>query len=174
MGIMRVMKPLNTWLSLENGFVLDDNMAYLSDILQAIPLTLALKAKCPQFSVDLLHLGGSEIGQDENVYVNTDQGYSREVALCLNQDAVVWACSVCAATDAAWHEIMDCGTMPLGMRLYELPLERTDFEYAYLSPEHPANPSDDIIVSRRSCFYLQAAPLLLIESFLPDLKRQSA
>ena len=74
MGIMRVMKPLNTWLSLENGFVLDDNMAYLSDILQAIPLTLALKAKCPQFSVDLLHLGGSEIGQDEKGYVNTDQG----------------------------------------------------------------------------------------------------
>ena len=62
------------------------------------------------------------------------------------------------------------GTLPLGMRLYELPLERTEFEYAYLSPEHPANPCNETIVSRRSCFYLQAAPLLLIESYLPVLK----
>ena len=62
------------------------------------------------------------------------------------------------------------GTLPLGMRLYELPLERTDFEYAYLSPNHPANPCNEVIVSRRSCFYLQAAPLLLIESYLPVLK----
>ena len=41
---------------------------------------------------------------------------------------------------------------------------------AYLSPEHPANPCNETIVSRRSCFYLQAAPLLLIESYLPVLK----
>ena len=170
MGIMRVMKPLNTWLSLENGFVLDDNMAYLADILQAIPLTLALKALNPQFSVDLLHLGASAVAEDEQVYIPTAAGYSREVALCLQQETVVWARSVCSANDSAWHEIMDCGTLPLGMRLYELPLERTEFEYAYLSPEHPANPCNEVIVSRRSCFYLQAAPLLLIESYLPVLK----
>ena len=166
------MKPLNTWLSLENGFVLDDNTAYLADILQAIPLTLALKKIAPQFSVDLLHLGPSAVATDEQVYIPAQQGYSREVALCLEQQAVVWARSVCSAHDSAWHDIMDCGTLPLGMRLYELPLERTEFEYAYLSPEHPANPCNETIVSRRSCFYLQAAPLLLIESFLPDLKRQ--
>ena len=164
------MKPLDTWLSLDNGFTLDDNTAYLADILQAIPLTLALKAKCPQFSVQLLHLGHSVVANDEQVYIATEQGYSREVGLCLQQQTVVWARSVCAADAEAWHDIMDCGTLPLGMRLYELPLERTEFEFAYLSPEHPANPSNDIIVSRRSCFYLQAAPLLLIESFLPILK----
>ena len=74
MGIMRVMKPLNTWLSLENGFVLDDNTAYLADILQAIPLTLALKKIAPQFSVDLLHLGPSAVAADEQVYIPAQQG----------------------------------------------------------------------------------------------------
>ena len=112
---MRVMKPLNTWLSLENGFVLDDNTAYLADILQAIPLTLALKALNPQFSVDLLHLGASAVTEDEQVYIPAAAGYSREVALCLEQNTVVWARSVCSANDSAWHEIMDCGTLPLGM-----------------------------------------------------------
>ena len=169
---MRVMKPLNTWLSLVDAVPLDDNMAYLADILQAIPLTLALKALHGDFAVDLQHLGACGIQDDEQSHLQAPSrlGFSREVALCLDGEAVVWARSVCAEGAADWRDTMNCGTMPLGMRLYELPLARTEFEFAYLDPNHPANPSDAIVVARRSCFRLQDAPLLLIESFLPALK----
>ena len=67
MGIMRVMKPLNTWLSLENGFVLDDNTAYLADILAAIQKTLALTKRAPQFSMGLLYLRPRSVAADETV-----------------------------------------------------------------------------------------------------------
>lgn len=169
---MRVMTPLNTWLSLEDGFQLNDSTACFADLLQAIPLTMALKRLHQDFSVSLLHLGASDIKPDEQAYFESAagaDGYSREVMLHLNQQAVVWARSVCLHQSVAWQDIMNCGVQPLGSRLYELPLQRTHFEYAYLTPEHPANPGDDLIVSRRSCFYLQDASLLLIESFLPTL-----
>lgn len=167
---MREMEPMNTWLSAHHDFVLNDNTNYLASILQAIPLTLALKALHSTFHVELMYVGESVIRDDEASFFSNRIAYSREVLLCLNQEPVVWARSVCALENKEWQTIMQCGTQPLGMRLYELPLQRTEFECAYLSPQHHANPSEVAIVSRRSCFYLQDAPLLLIESFLPELK----
>ena len=165
---MLFMKPLNIWSSC---LQLDDNMAYLTKLLQAIPLTNALKNLDADFSVQVQHLGATTVYADEQRFVNGASGFGREVNLCLQQNTVVWARSVCAANASAWHDIVQCGNQPLGLRLYELPLQRSEFEYAYLSPEHPANPSNQIIVSRRSCFYLQdASALLLTESFLPFLK----
>lgn len=165
------MNPLNIWLSCQGHFKLDDNMAYLNALLPAIPLTQALQQLHADFSVQVLRLGMDDVWCDEQDFIGTKQGFSREVCLSLQNQAVVWARSICAHDAHAWHDIVQCGTQPLGMRLYQLPLERTEFEYAYLSPEHLANPSTQTIVSRRSCFYLQdGSPLLLTESFLPSLK----
>lgn len=146
-------------------------MTYLTGLLPAIPLTQALKALHADFAVQVTHLGAVPIHVDEQDYIHAESGFGREVNLSLQNNVVVWARSVCDANAQDWHTIIQCGNQPLGMRLYELPLKRTEFEYAYLSPEHPANPSTQIIVSRRSCFYLQdASALLLTESFLPTLQ----
>lgn len=164
------MNPLNIWLSCQD-FKLDDNMTYLNTLLPAIPLTQALKQLHADFSVQVLRLDLDDVWGDEQGFIGTSLGFGREVCLSLQNQAVVWARSICAHDASQWHDIVQCGTQPLGMRLYQLPLERTEFEYAYLSPEHPANPSIQTIVSRRSCFYLQdGSPLLLTESFLPSLK----
>ena len=165
------MKPLNTWSSCLDEIGLDDNTAYLTPLLSAIPLTEALQAWHADFTVEVLHLGESLVWGDEQHLMATDSGFAREVLLRLNQHNVVWARSVCEADAFKWQEIVRCGNQPLGLRLYQLPLERSEFEYARLSPEHPANPSDQTIISRRSSFALpDGSKLLLTESFLPDLK----
>lgn len=148
-----------------------DSVALLA-LMQASSLTEVLTKRPHHFSVRLLHLGpvawqlheGGFIGLD-----STDVLYGREVVLCLDEVPVVWARSVCAAQADHWRTLIDCGTQPLGARLFDgsLPLQRTTFEYAY---GHWADCAPEQAVwMRRSAFTWQGQFLYLGEAFLPSL-----
>ncbi len=143
-------------------------------LLQAPSLTVALRDVHADFSVSLQHLGASELWPDEvGMFAQTVPVLSREVALQLQGQAVVWARSVCPAQAQSWCEVLDCGTRPLGLRLFDgsLPISRSPFEYARLPADHPvcqAYGAD--LMARRSVFVWDGSPLLLLECFLPALK----
>ena len=143
-------------------------------LLQAPSLTVALRALHADFSVSLLHLGASELWSDEEgVFAPLMPVLSREVSLQLQGQAVVWARSVCPAHAQSWCEVLDCGTRPLGLRLFDgsLPISRSPFEYACLPAAHPVcQVYGADLMARRSVFDWDGTPLLLLECFLPALK----
>ena len=138
-------------------------------ILQVNSLTLALKALNPHFDVRLNHLGENPIRPEERASLKQSRVFSREVSLCLSQEAVVWARSVCAAASPQWRDLLDCGTQPLGARLFghDLPLQRTAFEYAPIANPQPG--AAETVWMRRSAFDWQGEKLYLGEAFLPAL-----
>ncbi|WP_107687540.1 chorismate--pyruvate lyase family protein [Neisseria wadsworthii] len=141
-------------------------------LMQQPSLTAALRSLDTSFSVRLLHLGLSESRGWFSDRHFPAQVFSREVLLCLSGQPVVWARSVCEADDAVWHEVLDCGTQPLGERLFNgaLPLVRTPFEYCscghVVLPYENASP----IAARRSVFSLNGNRLGLVECFLDDFE----
>ena len=161
--------PKNQWNSRQ---ILQQYLPALNNImpfLQAVPLTDALINLNPAFSVRLNQLGIADIQADERAFFNSDQGYSREVQLCLQNKAVIWARSICQHDAQQWQNGMQCGTRPLGQYLYRFNIQRSAFEFACLTVEHPCNPSNELVLARRSCFMLHAKPLLLTETFLPEI-----
>lgn len=87
----------------------------MSRLLKARSLTAALCALPHTFSVELLKLGEAE----------TEYGRRRvrDVLLKLDGTAVVQARSACSVGSAFWQNILDCGTRPLGERLFQADLE---------------------------------------------------
>ena len=152
----------------------------IADLLQAPSLTAALRGLGYPFSVRLLGLeeGGAGVwfaangqphaaGQAER----ETPVFRRDVLLCLDDTPVVWARSVCAP-DSLWREILDCGTRPLGERLFDgsLPLTRTPFEFAdtqRLAALHDT--PGQAFAARRSWFEMSGSRLGLVECFLPAL-----
>lgn len=146
----------------------------LAGLMQAASLTRALSALPAALSVQLRHLGAVPWQAHEAgvLALGSDTGlYGREVCLCLDGEAVVWARSVCADTEADWRALLDCGARPLGARLFDgsLPLSRTPFAYA--CAVWPDMPATDALWRRRSVFDWQGRRLLLGEAFLPALNR---
>lgn len=151
----------------------------LAELWQVNSLTLALKALSPNFSVTVLTLDDTKAHVDEVAFAATDPLFCREVTLSLDGHAVVWARSVCHRHSAHWLPILDCGTQPLGHRLFDgsLPISRSPFEYAWLAPVHPMLPPAVAVTlpetgvgARRSTFWWGDEALLLTECFLPAIE----
>lgn len=155
----------------------------VAGLLRASSLTAALRALGAEFSVRLLHLGEVALPADEadSLTLAARKGkapscvFGREVVLCLDNTPVVWARSVCAPEAMGWRGILDCGTRPLGERLFDgsLKLTRTPFEFAQVSPQ-PGRaadfaPLETALPARRSRFELNHESLWLTECFLPTL-----
>ncbi|MCS4532784.1 chorismate--pyruvate lyase family protein [Neisseria montereyensis] len=154
----------------------DTYPADLTALIQAQSLTAALRAIDASFSVRLLHLGATHcdiLFSDGLTITTPDNGFGRDVLLCLNDIPVVWARSLCAADAQNWRNLLDCGTRPLGERLFDgsLPLTRSAFEYAILPETYRFNGFEKpSFLARRSFFDLQGERLGLTECFLPALQ----
>lgn len=151
----------------------------LAELWHVNSLTLGLKALSPHFGVKVLTLADAQAYADESVFDGQQPLFCREVVLSLDDRPVVWARSVCTKDSQAWLSLLDCGTQPLGQRLFDgsLPITRSPFEYAVVSAAHPMLPaqvaallSDEGMAARRSVFWWQGAPLLLTECFLPSIE----
>lgn len=154
---------------------LPENLPFLSfqaakDLVGTQSLTAALRKLPETFSVELLYLGEAESGEMLADCCADTQGFVRDVYLKLDNVPVVWARSFCRADDTVWREILNCGTRPLGERLFNgsLALQRTPFAYATL-PEKNCSGSLNIDLLRRSLFDLNGQTLALVEGFLPSL-----
>ncbi|KPN73273.1 chorismate lyase [Neisseria sp. 74A18] len=145
-------------------------------LMQAQSLTTALRSIHSDFSVRLLHLGEHSFDQafsDDLISDGADSWFARDVLLCLNGIPVVWARSMCKSDAGNWRGLLDCGTRPLGEKLFDgsLPLTRSCFEYAAVQPDRTLHGFDGAaFAARRSFFSWQREILGLTEYFLPGLK----
>ncbi len=148
------------WLPDLPASVSDGISLPMSQLLKAWSLTAALRVLPHLFSVELLKLGELE----------TECGgrLVREVLLKLDGIPVVAARSECRIGSAFWQDILDCGTRPLGERLFQADLEgaRSAFEFAVFGEE-----CEQYFAARRSRFSHHGEEMLLTEYFLPELKR---
>ncbi|EGV36512.1 chorismate--pyruvate lyase family protein [Neisseria weaveri] len=140
-------------------------------LLQCQSLTAGLKESGYGFSVSVLHLG--RLGADSLLADGwpewQQQWFGRDVCLCLDGTPVVWARSLCLPSAHIWQEILNCGTRPLGERLFDgsLPLQRSAFEY--LPGGRLEGEIGLFVAARRSFFELSGQKLGLVECFLPAL-----
>ncbi|WP_051941024.1 chorismate--pyruvate lyase family protein [Stenoxybacter acetivorans] len=161
---------LNT-LHWQNHLVLDESKN-ISTLLSAESLTRCLKNLDAEFSVHLRHLGTYHDIPPETAdlaWVQAGKLFVREVELCLNQTAVVWARSVCTNNASFWTSLLQCGEQSLGEHLFQnnLPWQRSPFVYAFADIE-----GDDAVQkhwARQSVFHLNQEPLVITEVFLPAL-----
>lgn len=144
------------WLPDLPASVSDGISLPMSQLLKARSLTAALRALPHIFSVELLKLG--ECGGR----------LVREVLLKLDGIPVVAARSECRIGSAFWQNILDCGTRPLGERLFQVDLEgaRSAFEFAVYGEG-----CGRYFAARRSQFSHHGEEMLLTEYFLHELKR---
>ena len=65
---------------------------------------------------------------------NGDEIFVRDVLLKLDGETVIQARSACRPDSRLWTELLDCGTQPLGERLFDgtLPLKRSDLSFFVL------------------------------------------
>ena len=133
-------------------------------LLTVSSLTAALRASGKDFSVEPVYLGLTK-GED-----NSDDIFVRDVLLKLDGETVIQARSACRPDSRLWTELLDCGTQPLGERLFDgtLPLKRSDFEF--LRFEDSDRPSfRRPVTARRSYFDWNGETLELTEYFLLKL-----
>lgn len=148
-------------------------------------LTQRIQRRCASFSVHELRSCLARIAPDEAAILGMAPqhlAWSREVFLYADGISVVFAHSACARKHlrGAWSALGGLGNRPLGALLFAHPLvERKSLHYKALRSTHPLylraaanldNPPDRLW-SRRSLFYLQGAPLLVTEVFLPEILR---
>lgn len=144
-------------------------------LLQSPSLTAALRGLGFAFTVQLLDLGirpaGTWFGPSEK-----QEGFVRDVLLCLDGEPVVWARSACGR-HSLWRDVLDCGTRPLGERLFDgsLPLTRSIFEFAGRQEGGAQNGLPlPAFAARRSWFEMRGERLGLVECFLPALEKYTA
>lgn len=141
-------------------------------LLLAPSLTAVLRAKA-DFSVVVRHLGCIQAKPDVLIAWGLPAGqaqvYVREVYLCLCGTPVVWAVSVCVPQADFWVPYLQCGTQPLGARLFDGSRDfvRSPLQYAYGS--HLGCPDARSVWARRSVFRQAGQDLRLTEVFLPAL-----
>lgn len=146
-------------------------------------LTQRIVQRCTRFSVHNVRSGLARIALDESALLKIGPqqlAWSREVFLCADDQAVVFAHSACAATAlrGAWRALRNIGNQPLGALLFSHPLvTRLPLHYKCLHPQHPLyrraacmlSDPPERLWARRSLFYLYNTPLLVTEVFLPDI-----
>ena len=125
----------------------------MAALLQSPSLTAALRGLGFDFTVKLLDLGigatGAWFGPSEK-----QKEFIRDVLLCLDGEPVVWARSACEP-HSQWRGVLDCGTQPLGERLFDgsLPLVRSAFEFSGVQECRTENGlSAQAFAARRSWF----------------------
>lgn len=152
--------------------------AHAAPVLTAQSLTQTLCAADARFSVRLLYLGAAPFDAlfAGGLPADAPGWFARDVLLCLNDVPVVWARSMCAAASQEWRLLLDCGTRPLGERLFDgsLPVQRSPFEFALLDKAVPGSGAAERLPARRSFFTMQGETLGLVECFLPALDQALA
>ena len=148
-------------------------------------LTLRIQQRCTAFSVQPVRSGLACIAYDEACLIGIrpqQPAYSREVFLYADNRPVVFAHSALAPADlrGAWSAISQLGNKPLGTLLFSHPLiRRMPLHFKALHRHHPLYrraaahliQCPEVLWARRSLFYLNHAPLLVTEVFLPDILR---
>lgn len=148
-------------------------------------LTQRIQRHCECFAVHPLRSGLARIAFDESRLLGSvpqQLAWSREVFLYADNLPVVFAHSACAVQHlrGAWSAVRSLGNKPLGALLFAHPqVERNPLHYKALRDTHRlyqraaavlSNPPERLW-ARRSLFYLQGAPLLVTEVFLPEILR---
>jgi len=151
-------------------------------------LTRRIQQRCTDFAVRNVCSGLACIAPDESALLGIAQqqlAWSREVFLYADGQPVVFAHSALAAGHlrGVWSEVRTLGNKPLGALLFAHPLvERKPLHYQALRNTHPLYRRAVGVLSdlphrlwaRRSLFYLDDAPLLVTEVFLPGILRLTA
>lgn len=148
-------------------------------------LTQRIQQRCANFEVRNLRSGLARIALDESALLGIaphQLAWSREVFLYADGQPVVFAHSALAAGHlrGVWSEVRTLGNKPLGALLFAHPLvERRPLHYRSLRSTHrlyrraaamQADPPHRLW-ARRSLFYIDDAPLLVTEVFLPGILR---
>lgn len=191
------MANLSEWRDgLKSIYDQEPHFKVLDPLLCIQSLTAGLKSLGADFSVSLLFLGNRQIealGDPRFNALSDHYLFSREVFLLLDGTPVVWAQSLCQGmpsslekgrvNESRWLEILDCGTEPLGHKLFDgsLPITRTPFEYAVVKnpptfewgmevQDHSDHALDvPTFIARRSIFDWAGDGLELTEYYLPAL-----
>ena len=139
----------------------------LQTIIRAPSLTAALRGLGYAFSVRLLYLGETETPSENRFQT----AFVRDVLLLLDGVAVIQARSRCRPDSLFWRSFLDCGTRPLGEKLFDgtLPLTRTPLEFSQTDTAPDGKPLSQTAPIRQSRFYHQNDALTLTECFLPEL-----
>ena len=163
--------------------LLPDTSEYAPWLRDEGSLTRRIQQRCDVFTVRQLRSGLARVAYDEAALLGfpSDRlAFSREVFLCADNRPVVFAHSTCARTylRGAWQAMLGLGNRSLGTLLFTHPLvERQPLRYKALQPHHRLYKSAATVLSsapsrlwaRRSLFYLNDAPLLVTEVFLPEI-----
>ncbi len=150
-------------------------------------LTQAIQQRCGRFAVQVVRSNLARIAYEESALLGSKPqqlAWSREVFLFADGQPVVFAHSTCAANHlrGTWGAIKGLGSKPLGAMLFAHPqIERKPLCFKALRRHHPLYRSASKILSgdagqlwaRRSLFYLNGAPLLVTEVFLPEILKLS-
>ena len=152
-------------------------------LLDAGSLTARIKARCRDFSVQVLLQGGVKVPREESEVLGLRYGehaLGRDVLLRCGAVPVVFAHSVLRCQDlrGPWRSIAGMGSRPLGAALFADPrIERYPLAFHRLRYGHPLycaaaralgrRPAP--LWARRSLFVLHGAPLLVTEAFLPEI-----
>jgi len=149
-------------------------------------LTQRIQQRCERFAVRPVRNGLARVALDEAALLGVAPphlAWSREVFLYADGRPVVFAHSACARQHlrGAWSAVRGLGDRPLGALLFAHPLvERKTLRLRRRCALHirciSAHPLCWIIAprrlwARRSLFYLNGAPLLVTEVFLPEILR---
>ena len=146
-------------------------------------LTRRIQQRCDVFVVRPLRSGLARVAYDEAALLGFPadrQAFSREVFLVADGRPVVFAHSTCARAHlrGAWQAMRGLGNRSLGTLLFTHPLvERQPLHYKALQPHNRLYKNAAAVLSttparlwaRRSLFYLNDAPLLVTEVFLPEI-----
>jgi chorismate--pyruvate lyase len=146
-------------------------------------LTQRIQQRCSHFAVRGVCSGLARIARDESALLGIalqQLAYTREVYLYADDQPVVFAHSALAPEHlhGAWSAVRTLGNKPLGALLFAHPLvERKPLHYQALRNTHPLyqratrvlNDPPHRLWARRSLFYLNDAPLLVTEVFLPGI-----
>lgn len=146
----------------------------IADLCRAQSLTAALRALGHDLTVEVLYLGetGGQVRSSGKNNIGTDDAqFVRDVLLHLDGIPVVQARSACSPQSQVWRGILDCGTQPLGERLFDgtLPLKRSPFEFCLIENPGGQNGFRRPVAARRSFFDWHGEVLELTEYFLPEL-----
>jgi chorismate--pyruvate lyase len=145
-------------------------------------LTRRIQQRCAAFGVRPVRSGLARVAYDEAMLLGIAPdryAFSREVFLCADGKPVVFAHSACAREHlrGTWGAVRGLGNRSLGTLLFNHPLVlRHPLHYKALQPHHPLYQSAALpgdmprrLWARRSLFYLNGAPLLVTEVFLPEI-----
>lgn len=164
-----------------NGTTLGAGAKLLPWLRDSGSLTQRIMQHCKHFAVHSVRSGMARIALDESATLGIapqQLAWSREVFLYADDQPVIFAHSACKELRGAWQILRQLGNRPLGALLFSHPqIIRQPLHYKTLRAHHPLYRRAASVLSdppgrlwaRRSLFYLQGAPLLVTEVFLPEI-----